>query len=392
MTNILASPVDFNVSNQRYGKSYNLLQNLDGDDIFINGYVNELRDELTVDNVRIHEFGYDSRFNYFSMAFYQAARELSTDWVDIYHHMNLSYRWFNPVLLAGLHGETPVVIGPCQTGHEVMAHEFNRITSNVVGFDLPRWLTDSGFSATEMVRDIILDPPRMALYRRTLEQADRIVAVHDDAKSALAQIVDETKIETIPLGVDPELFEFTERSRTQEIVAIGNLHRRKGYDILLEALDTVAAEFPDVHLRVFGEGPLEPELRQQVSELGLTSNVTFHGYVDQSVIRNYLSQARAFVHPSRSESFSLVRLEAMSVGCPVVISDTSGATEMVRDGEEGYVVSRGSSSEIADAVMEILGDYNLAKDMGRSARRRVEEKYNWRTIGRQYVDIYRELA
>jgi glycosyltransferase involved in cell wall biosynthesis len=147
-----------------------------------------------------------------------------------------------------------------------------------------------------------------------------------------------------------------------------------------------------VHLQVFGEGPQESDLRELAADLDVASNVTFHGHVSQSVIRDHLASARAFVHPSRSESFSLVRLEAMASGCPVVVTNISGAREMVRDNQEGFVIPTEAPAELADRVCRLLADFGLAKRLGRNARDRVESKYDWRQIGAEYVDVYDALA
>ncbi|AEM56825.1 hypothetical protein HISP_06195 [Haloarcula hispanica N601] len=232
----------------------------------------------------------------------------------------------------------------------------------------------------------------MDLFKRTLDAADRIVVVDQEAYEMYADLVDESKLRTIPLGVDPDVFEYSEPDDSHELVAIGSLRERKGYDILIEALDQIQQEYPEVQLHVFGDGPQEDELVAQVKHLDLDENVTFHGYVDQSIVREHLSRARAFVHPSRSEGFSMVRLEAMSTGCPVVVTNVSGANEMVRDGEEGFVVPTEEPEPIADAVTTLLSDYELTKQISRQARDRVEEKYDWRKIAEEYLDLYRSLS
>lgn len=88
----------------------------------------------------------------------------------------------------------------------------------------------------------------------------------------------------------------------------------------------------------------------------------------------------------------MVRLEAMSTGCPVVVTNVSGANEMVRDGEEGFVVPTEEPEPIADAVTTLLSDYELTKQISRQARDRVEEKYDWRKIAEEYLDLYRSLS
>ncbi|SDF74404.1 Glycosyltransferase involved in cell wall bisynthesis [Halorubrum xinjiangense] len=391
MTRILVSPVHSHISNREYGKSYNILNNLQDSTFEIEAYVGEAVTPIEADNVIIHELHTRNKLKYYGRCFETVAKEFCAGNVDIYHHMNLSYRWFNPVLLAGIGSDTPTVLGPCQAGHAIMSEEFNTLLAGVLNRELPMPVSNALYYPLDAIRDMTIDPIRMELFKKTLAAADRIIVVHEDAKDLYTRFVDEAKIEVIPLGVDPELFEFQGRSETQELVAIGRLDRRKAYDILLEALAQIAMPFPDVHLNIFGQGPEEEALREQAEKLGISDNLTFHGYVDQSVLRDYLAEARAFVHPSRSESFSLVRLEAMAVGCPVVISDIDGAHEMVRSGKEGFVVPTESAEAIADAVTTLLADFDLASEIGQQARARVEEKYDWRTIGQHYLNVYKDL-
>ena len=392
MPRVLIGPTKTNIHNNEYGKSYNLLNNLYDDNFTVDIYTRTVSGSLSPENVTVHPLGGSNRISFYSKLYYRLFRELREGSVDIYHHMNLSYRWFNPILVSGLHDDVSVVVGPCQTGHAIMAEEFNRMLSFWVGRNLPRPLTDPFHTIVDATRDVVLDPPRMDLFKRTLEAADRIVVVDKEAYEMYADLVDESKLRTIPLGVDPDVFEYSEPDDSHELVAIGSLRERKGYDILFEALDQIQQEYPEVHLHVFGDGPLEDELIAQVKRLDLDENVTFHGYVDQSIVREYLSRARAFIHPSRSEGFSLVRLEAMSSGCPVVVTNVSGANEMVRDGEEGFVVPIESPEPIADAVTTLLSDYELTKRISRQARDRVEEKYDWRKIADEYLDLYRSLS
>lgn len=392
MPRVLVGPTKVDMHNDEYGKSYNILNNLHDDSFAIDTYTRTVSEPLDPGSVTVHPLGGSNRITFYAKLYRKLLAELRHGSVDIYHHMNLSYRWFNPLLVSGLQGEVPVVVGPCQSGHAIMSEEFNRMVSSWAGTDLPRSLTDPPYAAVDATRDIALDPLRMELFKRTLEAADRVVVVHQEAREVYAEFVDESKLRTIPLGVDPDFFEYSEPANSKELVAIGSLRKRKGYDVLFDALDIIRRDHPDVHLNVFGEGPLEDDLRAQVKWLDLGGNVTFHGYVDQSIVRDHLARARAFVHPSRSESFSLVRLEAMSTGCPVVVTDISGALEMVHDEESGFVVPIESPESIADAVSTLLSDYGLTKQVSRQARDRVEEKYDWRKIAAEYLDLYRSLA
>jgi glycosyltransferase involved in cell wall biosynthesis len=367
------------------------LNNIRSDRYTVDAYVSEVETPIDSDTVRVHELHNSTKLGYYLSSFTEAARELRSGTVDLYHHMNLSYRWFNPLLLAGIEGDVPVVIGPCQTGHSIMREEFRTLVSNGLGIDVPAPLIDAVYPVVSRSRDSLLNPVRLYLFARTLRTADRIVVVHEDAKEQYSDFVDEDKLQVIPLGVDAGDFEFVERTQTEEFVAIGALKERKGYDVLIDSLAEVADSHSDVHLHVFGEGPLEQELRTQARELDIAKNITFHGFVDQSVLKEYLAEARAFVHPSRSESFSLVRLEAMAVGCPVIISDIPGAHEMVRNRKDGIVIPPESSEALTKAMLDVLGDFELAAEMGHNARERIEKKYDWQQIGQRYVELYEGL-
>lgn len=390
MYSVLASPVDSVLDNRGYGKSYNILNNLKSADFDVEAYVGRNKTEVMCENVNVVSLDTDTQLQYILDSYSRVYECLRAGKVDIYHHMHLSFRWFNPLLVAGAAENVPVLIGPVQAGHEVMPEGFKTLLDKSLGIDVPKSVSDPLYRMVKAGRSA-LDPLRIELYRRTLQRADRIVAVHREAKDHVSQFVDESKIDVVPLGVDPNEFTFRERRRTKNLVAIGELKRRKGFDLLLSAMERVVADVPDVHLHIFGKGPMRSELEKQAQQNSIAANVTFHGYVSQETLREHLADARAFVHPSRSESFSLVRLEAMAAGVPAIVTDTSGAAEMVRNGTDGYVLPKENVQALEESMLSLLTDFDLAQSMGKSAREHVEKRYDWRDIGRQYVNIYQEL-
>lgn len=392
MPSVLASPVDLSISDERYGKSYNILNNLESTEFDIKAYTGRIKTPVTCENVDLVSFNSDSKLDYLTDSYRATYRNIQNGDIDIYHHMNLGYRWFNPLLVAGLADDIPTLIGPAQGGHDILAEEFHHLIEHGLGVNVSTSVTDPLYRIIDQTRSTFIDPPRLRLYAQTLRKADRVIAVHNEAKNLLSEFINESKIDVIPLGVDTTEFTFSERKPTNDLVAIGVLKERKGYDILLDALKPVSEAFPDVHLHIFGKGPLRSELGARAEQNGIADNVTFHGHVDQDVLREYLAESRAFVHPSRSESFSLVRLEAMATGAPVIVSDTSGAREMVRDDTDGYVVPVEDSTALAKAMKRVLGNFDHAKQMGQNVRNRVEETYDWRKIGQQYVEAYQSIV
>jgi len=237
-----------------------------------------------------------------------------------------------------------------------------------------------------------LNPMREKLFSATLGRADRVIAVHSDAKQKLEQYTSPDKIEVIPYGVDMERFPFGNEVGDESFVTVGNLISRKGHRYLLDAMSTVTAEYPNAELHVVGTGPLREELKSRAVANGVAESVTFHGFVNHDKLVELLHEARAFVHPSLSEGFSHVRLEAMSAGCPVIGTDVSGARELTRDGTDGCIVPTEGSQKLAEAMIELLANDALVKKMGENSREKVERDHDYADIGQQYFDIYQELV
>jgi len=111
-----------------------------------------------------------------------------------------------------------------------------------------------------------------------------------------------------------------------DLVAIGNLYRNKGYDVLLEALPVLVARHPKVRLRVFGDGPERSSLQAQIQRLGLAAHATLPGVTHD--VQAELLRAGIFVMPSRKEGLPLALVEAMAAGVPIVATQVGavGAT------------------------------------------------------------------
>jgi len=394
---VLLAPADHNLESGGYARTYNLLARLAGSDIDLDVSVGHVREGAAVDadNVHIDETSVDSPVRYEAACYRRAWRALGSGSVDVYQHAFLHHPSFNPVLAFGPGSEVPVVVGPIEAGHEVCPDAFSWFAGSLLGLDppdaLPRWLTDALYGPAMAASDLAL-PVREWLFGRTLRAADRVVAVSTDTRDMLTEFVPRERTEVIPYGVDRSRFTYTERGDGTDLLTVGNLVRRKGHADLLDALVEVRKAVPSTHLHVVGTGPYGDALREHTRDRGLADAVTFHGRVSEGNLQELFAEARAFVHPSHSEGFSHVRLEAMASGCPVVGTDVSAAQDMTRDGVEGFVVPVGDVDALADAVLEVLTDADLAREMGRRARERVEQRFDWDVVAERYRELYVELG
>jgi teichuronic acid biosynthesis glycosyltransferase TuaC len=168
------------------------------------------------------------------------------------------------------------------------------------------------------------------------------------------------------------------------VLGLGRTIRRKGFHLLIEAFEQVAA--PAWRLVIAGEGRELETLREQAKALG--DRVVFTGLVQGADKRWLLQNCRYMAAPSLEESFGNVALEAMACGRPVIASRASGFAEIVRDGENGRLVEVGS----VEGLARVIGEF-ASCDLGElaAAARRTAEAFSWRSIAGRYVDLIREL-
>jgi glycosyltransferase involved in cell wall biosynthesis len=148
---------------------------------------------------------------------------------------------------------------------------------------------------------------------------------------------------------------------------VARLQRWKGVHVLVAALPHVLRAHPEAHVVVVGgDHPLEPgyrlELEQLAARLGVADRVHLTGY--QADARSWMRAFDVVVHASDNEPFGLVLLEAMALGKPLVAGAEGGPTELVRDGEEGFLVPFGDAAGMADRISQLLADPELGRRLG----------------------------
>ena len=206
------------------------------------------------------------------------------------------------------------------------------------------------------------------------------------------------KVEFVPIGVDTQHFHSQKAAEECDIFFLSVLdifHRYKGLDVLLEAMQEVRIQLPEVRLAVGGSGELLEHYRHKARALGLEKNVSFEGRVSQERLLEIYNGSKLFVLPSLSaeqEGFGIVPLEAMACSRPVVVTDIVGVAEDVQKSGAGMVVKPGDRNALARAIITILSEGKRAAIMWQAGRHLVEEKYSWKKVALQVERIYREAA
>jgi glycosyltransferase involved in cell wall biosynthesis len=167
----------------------------------------------------------------------------------------------------------------------------------------------------------------------------------------------------------PELGRRGPLADTPVVAFVGRLFRKKGVDVLLRAMALVRRAVPGAHLRIVGDGPERAALERLAEELSLGPDaVSWHGFVRRDRLDALLGDAWLQAVPSvYEEPFGVVTIEAMMRGTALVASNTGGPSEVVREGETGYLVPPGDPALLAEAMCRALRDRALAEQLGAAA-------------------------
>jgi glycosyltransferase involved in cell wall biosynthesis len=166
------------------------------------------------------------------------------------------------------------------------------------------------------------------------------------------------------------------------IVAIGRLIAKKGFTDLIRACALLVERGRTFRCQIFGDGPLESQLRGQIAELGLQELVQLPGPKPQHEVRERLASADVFVLPSvpgadgGMDNLPTVIMEAMATGLPVVSTRIGGIPEMVVENETGFLVSPGDVVVLADAIEKVTNDQSLGQKFGRAGYERAQRLFS----------------
>jgi glycosyltransferase involved in cell wall biosynthesis len=181
------------------------------------------------------------------------------------------------------------------------------------------------------------------------------------------------------------------RPEQQIVFTIARLVYEKGIHLLVEAAPQVLAECPQARFVIAGKGPEARPLKRQAQNLGVADKVKFIGFISDKVRNQLFQVADCAIFPSLYEPFGIVALEAMALGCPVVVSDVGGFSEVVKHAETGIKIYPDNVDSTAWGIVHALDHPNWAQKHAAAARRAVVDLFNWPRIARLTVDVYRRV-
>jgi glycosyltransferase involved in cell wall biosynthesis len=232
--------------------------------------------------------------------------------------------------------------------------------------------------------------------RLVVSHSHAVTVVSSVLRDRLVQIgASEEKIHIIPMGTDLQK-RFTPATTTangSNLLYVGRLNHQKGVHNLLDALPPIITQFPEVKLRIAGDGTARNDLEKKVVELGLEKHVRFLGAVSHDRIHFFYRKADILIFPSlNAEGFGLVLVEALGCECAVIATDLPAVQHLIKDGETGLIVSQNNKDEIAQRVMHLLSNPGKLKKLGKSGREFVLKRYDWGIIAKKYSELLQSIT
>ncbi len=233
-------------------------------------------------------------------------------------------------------------------------------------------------------------------YWRYLPQfraADEVVSLTSQSSSSILKIFGRSAV-IIPDGVDINIFtpDFLKRCDTKislELISIGMLNVMKGFEYVIRAMSSIVKIIPHAHLTIIGDGPLCDHHIQLIKELMLENSVTLSGRLPHRQIVESLQSSHILLLPSVEEGFSLVLLEAMACGLPIVGTPVSVVPDIIAEWHNGYLVPYRDPEAIAEAVVRMYSAGELDNFSTRSLD--AAKNYSWGVVAEKYLNVFRSV-
>ena len=240
------------------------------------------------------------------------------------------------------------------------------------------------------------------LIKKSLLNAGKVAstshAMADQVQTVLKPL--HCNIAITPFGVDFSKFKKSSEPFSNNVITIGIVKKLEfiyGVDLLIKAFAIALNQLSDkdnckfLKLVIVGEGSLKGELEALSHELGISDYVDFVGAVSNDIVPQYINKIDVFVVPSRIESFGVAVIEALGCERPCIVSNTGGLPEVVEHLKTGLVVDCESESAIAEAILTLIHNRNMAINMGSSGRKDVLDKYANEYVIINMIDVYRKF-
>jgi glycosyltransferase involved in cell wall biosynthesis len=248
------------------------------------------------------------------------------------------------------------------------------------------------FSFTAHAKDLYTTATRHVADR---SRAAAFVVTCTEANRRYLASLDGAAAQVVYHGVDTARFHSCcRRPEAGRILSVGRLVPKKGFEVLIDALQILAVQGFRFECDIIGDGPLHDALARRIDDYGLNEIVRLHGARLQDHVLEAYRHAAVFVlaplmtNDGDRDGIPNVLVEAMACEVPVVSTRLSGIPELINHGTEGVLVEPGNAVLLAEAIKLVLSDETLAASLAMAGRRKVEEMFDLHRNTRQLVELF----
>ncbi len=316
------------------------------------------------------------------------------------HFRSLVYFWLYPAVLQYIHefDMHMVVGGPLRGLTFALAQKPYLIWVGTLFIDEYKARAEVGDDYAREVLASSALPFILWQEKLTLQRASLILAQSQYTADCIASTCPEVsgRIRVVPCPVEiPQLDTNQATTHTTDVICVGRLSDpRKNIDHLLEAFSMVSEEHPGARLLLIG-GTEERVTPLRLAELGIQDCVLDLGKVSDAELSAYYREAAVFALPSRQEGLGIVVLEAMAYGVPVVSTRCGGPEDHIVDDKTGFLVGKDDAEAMARAILRLLNDCELRKQMSQAAREHAEKMFSRKVVAAQFhkafMDVYPDV-
>ena len=333
------------------------------------------------------QYGLDAHFVYTRMspADFEVLKSVNTTWIDLsrFKYLPKLLRWliFGYETISIIKKIKPDVI----LTQGIQVHGLFSVLSGIRPILLMPWGSDWAIVAHKNSAMRLLS--RYVVNHVDLVQIDCEVGKRTILELSQGKVKPED-ILVFPQGIELDVFkpkaEIRKSLRDQlewndkkVLIMTRQLKPIYGIDIFLKAVAQIIKEVPDVRALIVGDGPLELELKNLASSLGLGKFVRFTDRVDRQELVKYLNAGDIYVSTSYNDGTSLCLLEAMAVGLSAVVTDVPANLEWIENGHNGFVARRGFTDDVAEALQKLVNNSSLCRTFGDRNLTIAKERADW---------------
>jgi uncharacterized protein (TIRG00374 family) len=230
------------------------------------------------------------------------------------------------------------------------------------------------------------------LIKKIWKDSQKVVSNSQGLKELALESNPKQLIDIIYNGIDVERFKPNASLKNSNYFIItpgaSRITSRKGLKYLIEAVHKLSVKYPQIRLKIMGDGDEEKiKLEKMIKDFDIQDKVDFLGRIPQEKTFSYYQKADVFVLPSLNEGMSNAMLEALSTSLPIIATDTGGSKELIKEGENGYIVKMKDSQDIAEKIEKLINNSELREKMGENSRKKALE-LSWKNVAENYKKFY----